>query len=338
MKNLAKFPTRTNQLQQIFLITFLLLTNVIFAQLKVLNGGRIGIGTDDVNGTKMHIQTDIENMCLKLTSNVATDWTYISRFEGFGPAVKAIAVSQNDVDNLYITCNGSLWSTNQWMFSDGRMKTRVKEIDDPITKIMKLRGVYYYYKPVATYSKLLGVNVNDTNRHIGFIAQEVKAVIPEVVDTTNKGTMGINYAQLIDLLTAGMQQQQGEIVALKRQINICCDKQSNVILPKKDSLLNLGKTNNTGNNLGLQSFILFQNQPNPFSVNTSINYQTPTDARGINLMVFNMQGELVKSFVNLSGGKQSVQINGSDLKPGMYLYSLISNGTEIDTKRMILSE
>ncbi len=51
-----------------------------------------------------------------------------------------------------------------------------------------------------------------------------------------------------------------------------------------------------------------------------------------------MQGELIKSYTNLIAGKQSVQINGSDLKPGMYLYSLISNGNEIDTKRMILSE
>jgi hypothetical protein len=187
---------------------------------------------------------------------------------------------------------------------------------------------------VATYSKLLGLNVNDTIRHIGFIAQEVKAVIPEVVDTTNLGTMGVNYAQLIALLTAGIQQQQGEINALKSQIKQCCEKANPI--GNKDTLINLGKTNSTG--IINQHYILFQNQPNPFSVNTLINYQTPNDAKGINLLVFNMQGELIKSYTNLIAGKQSVQINGSDLKPGMYLYSLISNGNEIDTKRMILSE
>jgi len=32
-----------------------------------------------------------------------------------------------------------------------------------------------------------------------------------------------------------------------------------------------------------------------------------------------------------------IQINGYDLKPGMYLYSLIVDSSEVDTKRMILT-
>jgi hypothetical protein len=326
--------TSFNQLQQIFLVTLLLIGNNLFAQLKVLPGGKIGVGTDDVLGTKVHIHSDMINMGLKVSSNDPGAWGYVSQFTGAGPAVKAISVWQSNLENLFITCNGSLWSSTMWVFSDGRMKTKVVEIDNPIEKIMKLRGVYYYYKPVSTYSKVLGINVNDTNRHIGFIAQEVKLVIPEVVDTTSKGTFGVNYSQLIALLTAGVQQQQGEINSLKLQIKQCCDKANPI--GKKDTLINLGKTNSTG--LINQQFILYQNQPNPFSVNTSINYQTPADAKGINLLVFTMQGELVKTYSNLLTGKQSVQINGSDLKPGMYLYSLVANGNEIDTKRMILSE
>ncbi|MDZ4668758.1 MAG: tail fiber domain-containing protein [bacterium] len=156
---------------------------------------------------------------------------------------------------------------------------------------MKLSGVYYHYKPVASYSKLLGLYANDTNRHIGFIAQEVKDVIQEVVDTTNFGTMGINYAQLIALLTAGIQQQQGEINALKIQIRQCCDK----VNPngKKDTVINLGKTSSTS--IESQQYFLFQNQPNPFSIQTLINYQTPLEAKGISVFVFNLQGELIKS-------------------------------------------
>jgi hypothetical protein len=272
-------------------------------------------------------------MGLKVSSSTQ-GWGYISQFDGTGPTVKAISVTQNYLENLFITCNGSLWATGAWVFSDGRMKTKVVEIENPIEKIMKLRGVYYYYKPVSSYSKVLGLNVNDTNRHIGFIAQEVKAVIPEVVDTTNLGTMGINYAQLIALLTTGIQQQQGEINTLKLQVKQCCDKAIPDV--KKDTMINLGKT---GSTVSLnQLYYLYQNQPNPFTENTTIKYFTPNDAKGVNLLIFNMQGVLIKSYNNLLTGKQSIQINGSDLKPGMYLYSLISNGTEIDTKRMILSE
>jgi hypothetical protein len=35
---------------------------------------------------------------------------------------------------------------------------------------------------------------------------------------------------------------------------------------------------------------------------------------------------------------QRVTIGGNELSAGMYLYSLVVNGNEIDTKRMILSK
>ncbi|MDZ4668759.1 MAG: hypothetical protein SGJ00_12890 [bacterium] len=72
------------------------------------------------------------NMGLKVTSNDPGDWSYVSQFTGAGPRVKAISLIQSASENLFITCNGSLWSTTSWIFSDGRMKTKVVDIDAPI--------------------------------------------------------------------------------------------------------------------------------------------------------------------------------------------------------------
>ena len=36
-------------------------------------------------------------------------------------------------------------------------------------------------------------------------------------------------------------------------------------------------------------------------------------------------------------GKQSVTINGSSFQPGMYLYALVIDGKEVDTKRMLIT-
>lgn len=42
---------------------------------------------------------------------------------------------------------------------------------------------------------------------------------------------------------------------------------------------------------------------------------------------------------NINGkGKQTVAINGNSLAAGMYLYSLVIDGKEVDTKRMILTK
>jgi hypothetical protein len=49
-----------------------------------------------------------------------------------------------------------------------------------------------------------------------------------------------------------------------------------------------------------------------------------------------MNGILLKSFpINVTGQNQ-LTINGSELKVGMYIYTLIVNNKEVDTKRMIL--
>jgi hypothetical protein len=56
------------------------------------------------------------------------------------------------------------------------------------------------------------------------------------------------------------------------------------------------------------------------------------------IMVFDMQGSLLKTYNSLSTGNGSLVIYGSELKPGMYMYSLIANGKEADTKKMILTE
>jgi hypothetical protein len=37
-------------------------------------------------------------------------------------------------------------------------------------------------------------------------------------------------------------------------------------------------------------------------------------------------------------GKQAVNISSSSLEPGMYLYALVIDGKEVDTKRMILTK
>lgn len=40
----------------------------------------------------------------------------------------------------------------------------------------------------------------------------------------------------------------------------------------------------------------------------------------------------------ISSGMESVSIGGYELSEGMFLYSLVVNGQEIDTKRMIISK
>lgn len=51
-----------------------------------------------------------------------------------------------------------------------------------------------------------------------------------------------------------------------------------------------------------------------------------------------MQGNQIKSLVINQRNHGNEMIHGSDLPPGMYMYTLIVDGLEVDTKRMILTE
>jgi hypothetical protein len=83
--------------------------------------------------------------------------------------------------------------------------------------------------------------------------------------------------------------------------------------------------------------LLSQNVPNPFSGNTVIRYNLPAGVSNAVLAVFDMNGKMLLQFNNLSGRSQ-VTISGNTLAAGMYIYSLLANGKELATKRMILTK
>jgi hypothetical protein len=90
----------------------------------------------------------------------------------------------------------------------------------------------------------------------------------------------------------------------------------------------------TTDNLG----ILTQNMPNPFSENTSIHYTLYNPVKEASIFIFDLQGTLIKEFPDLNHGNGEITIRGYELKPGMYFYTLMVDGIEIDTKRMILKK
>ena len=90
-------------------------------------------------------------------------------------------------------------------YSDRRLKTRIQQLDTPLHKVSKLRGVYFSWIPDEESGLAL-----DDRRHVGLIAQDVQAVLPEVVQEMGalaqgqgqgQGSyLGVNYAEMVPLL------------------------------------------------------------------------------------------------------------------------------------------
>jgi hypothetical protein len=85
-----------------------------------------------------------------------------------------------------------------------------------------------------------------------------------------------------------------------------------------------------------EEYYLYQNYPNPFNPNTIIKYSLPEDGF-VNLTVYNMLGEEIKTLVNKSqkSGNYEVEFTASNLPSGIYFYRIQTNSF-YETKKMVI--
>jgi myo-inositol-hexaphosphate 3-phosphohydrolase len=80
-----------------------------------------------------------------------------------------------------------------------------------------------------------------------------------------------------------------------------------------------------------------QNAPNPFSANTIIKCYVPSSVKQAQLVIYGMNGQLLKSY-KLSTGLNNVNMIAGSLASGQYRYSLMTDGKTVDTKSMVITK
>jgi hypothetical protein len=231
--------------------------------------------------------------------------------------------------------NGTLTANSLVTPSDIRLKDNVLSLSDidegkTLENLLGLNVIEYSYKsrPVpeaeadtlSTSRSDLGL---EEERHYGLSAQELQKIFPVLVKEGQDGYLGVNYVELVPLLIRSIQELKAELddVRDERKIEV------NSRMATNASRLEVASTVN----------VLYQNTPNPFREKTIIRFSLSEDVHDAFIYIFDMQGKLQKQ-IPITPSEQSVTLNGYELTPGMYLYSLIVNGQEMDTKRMILSK
>jgi hypothetical protein len=114
---------------------------------------------------------------------------------------------------LYV--NGDITANSIAGTSDLRYKTNVRSITSPLEKVKSLRGVYFNWDQKSFPDK----NFSDKTE-LGFIAQEVEKVLPEVVsiDKTPEAYRSVKYDKVVALLVEAIKEQQKQINQLKKEI------------------------------------------------------------------------------------------------------------------------
>jgi hypothetical protein len=311
-----------------FLFTFVLSIDT-YAQIKVFSNNQVNIGTPtftvpafDVNlygrwflmggrgsYTSSLFKCDTGNSDPRLWSPTGTLVFYNS--DGVGVT--------GYMDIQVKTC---------YQYSDVNAKTNINSLTNSLEKIKKLRGVTYNWK--TTTSAANSVNAKPGKLEYGLIAQEVEAVVPDLV-LTNDSTQGkmLSYTGIIPLLIEALKELSAQVDDQKQQI---------AALKGQGSTYKSAQIPTELKPVGESAAALSQNVPNPFNQTTKISYFLPKAVQNSVLYIYDMKGLQIKSIPIQSAGNGSITINSSGFSPGMYIYTLVADGMEIDTKRMILTQ
>jgi len=96
--------------------------------------------------------------------------------------------------------------------SDVRWKKDITTLNNGLNKVLNMRGVEYLWKEDSPFGK------GDRTRQLGFVAQEVESVIPELVTTDPNGFKSVKYANITAVLVEAVKEQQSQIETLKKTI------------------------------------------------------------------------------------------------------------------------
>jgi len=96
--------------------------------------------------------------------------------------------------------------------SDGRLKKDIQPLTDALDTVLKLQGKSYAWRT----DEYLDLPLRD-GRDIGLVAQDVEAVLPQVVSEDSRGYKGIAYQMLTAVLIEAIKEQQNQITTLQQE-------------------------------------------------------------------------------------------------------------------------
>jgi len=238
-----------------------------------------------------------------------------------------------------LTTDGTSTATSMLLTSDKRYKENIKVIENAMDKIQALDGFTYDFKDKEINGRNLKAITG--KKQIGFVAQNVQEVFPELIEADKNSYLSVNYVAIIPVLVEAMKEQQ-EVIDEQEEEMIQKTEQITDLrtrLEKLEALFNntediQGSITPAAENTDMSGVVLRQNMPNPLRDRTTIEYQLPDNLKTASLTVFDLNGKSITTY-NIAG-KGFVEFDASGLPNGTYAYAIVANGRSIASQKMVI--
>lgn len=226
--------------------------------------------------------------------------------------------------------------------SDSRLKSNVEGLENASELLSRLNPVSYNLNVrdsggdrEATKASTANAENFDDRVHYGFIAQEVREIFPNLVVEDEDGMLGIDYTGFIPVMVDAIKDLQATVDGLRATV---AEQQTEIARLNGTQQKKSAAASADGLESEIVGAYLAQNRPNPFRESTEIRCSLPESTSEAFICIYDMQGKQLRRIAVTERGLTSVTIEGSSLQPGMYIYSLIADGSEIGSKRMIITD
>jgi hypothetical protein len=106
---------------------------------------------------------------------------------------------------VYSDASGGLTNSS----SDRNLKEDDREISQGLPEVLAMRPVNFKWIDEDRFGK---------QRELGFIAQEMQELVPEVIGENSDGSLSLDYPKLVPVLVKAIQEQQAIITALTARV------------------------------------------------------------------------------------------------------------------------
>ena len=297
-----------------------------------------GTGSGSSIGVRGYAHGGGYGLCFGVLGNL-NNYDYGAGIFGGVNCPQGIAVSGKYAGYFYgaTYVNGSLTAQNIYNLSDMRLKDDVISLSETMNGqggvLDKLTGLDVISYKLKNPSLLMENQIEHElteqekqdaeRRHYGVSAQELQNIFPDLVCEGQDGYLIVSYTEMVPILLRCIQELKQELDEMK---GAGADDKS----LSRNTATGITSTASSGN-------MLYQNTPNPFKEKTVIRFKLADDAQNAAICIFDLTGKQLKK-LPISSGETSVSVNGWELGEGMFLYTLLVNGQEIDTKRMVITK
>ena len=212
--------------------------------------------------------------------------------------ISSVGAGPSTVD-IGVDASGNVVNTA----SDISLKKNIQPISGALEKVLGLNGVYFEWK---------NTQAGGESRKIGFIAQNVENIVPELVHTHNDGVKTVHYKDVTALLVEAIKEINSGVISGRTFL------ETQTIVAEDNNIdLNFGGNNLTSVGGGIRVLNVFENETSAdLILNENGEWTTNTN--------FKPLGLILPIFTPTSSNDNS-GVNGNITLDENYLYVKVNN-------------